>query len=248
MTFPLYPPGAWFSETPDWLEPLQKATVVTEGPEAGRFAAYVAPWDQCLLDGTAECWTVPPSPTGYAQAHQGDTITAEGDLIKTANIGGGVNHARVADGFRQAVHHYQNVAAQVLRVRYVENEHGLVALGALWPDVTDQQIAIVRASALSGDWRFLPHVGGYDLCGVQLVNTPGFPLIRKVSRLAGLADSHAVFIGGMGGVAAISDPLDTLRADDDCCPNCAATAALNATIEERLADLEQVVGDLIANR
>lgn len=259
--FPLYPPAAWFTEAPEWLEPLKKATVVTHGPEAGRFAAYVAPWDQCLLDGTDSCWTIPPSPTGYAQAEQGETMTEEGDIVRTANIGGGVNHARLAAGFREAVKHYHNTAAQVARVHYVEDEHGVLALGALWPDVTDQQIAIVRAAALSGDWRFVPHVGGYDLCGVQLVNTPGFPLIQKIARAAGLdelvldpkGELPAVYIGGLGGPApleaAISEPLDIIRdIDDDCCPTCAQRAAVAAPLETRVADLEEVIAGLLEGR
>jgi hypothetical protein len=231
--FPLYPPAAWF-DRPDWLEPLQKLTVVTSGPEAGRVAGYVAPWDQCLLDGTGDCWTIPSSPTGYSQAQQGDTETAEGNLVRTANLGGGVNHARLAAGFREAVRHYHNTAAQVARVQYHEDDHGIYLAGAMWPDVTEQQVAIVRAAAVSGDWRYLPHVGGYDLCGVQLVNTPGFPLIRKVSRVAAAGDPHPVYVGGSGGVGLMAED------DEPCCEACGIRDARIAACRDAVDELAEV--------
>lgn len=253
--FPLYPPGDWFTEKPSWLAPLQKSALVTSGPEAGRVAGYLAPWDQCLIDGTTDCWTVPPSPTQYENAHQGDTVTAGGETVKTANIGGGVNHARLAANFHEAVKHYHNTAAMVMRVRYAEDEHGIYALGALWPDVTESQVAITRAAGLSGDWRFLPHLGAYDLCGSQLVPVPGFPLIRKLGpRPASLEvvtdplhQLPPVFIGGLGGVgaldprdAAISEPLEIIRepAHDCGCSECATRGAVTASLEQRVADLE----------
>lgn len=215
--WPLYPPTGWFDEIPDWFTPGDKLTVQTDGHDAGRVAGTVAPRGQCLLDGGTECWSAPFSPTGYAAAHQGDTLTAEGSIIHTANIGGGVNHARMSANFRGAVEHYQHTASQLMRVRYHDLDSHIVALGALWPDVTEHDLAVVRASALSGDWRWRPELNSTDMTGACLVNTPGFPLMTR--RVAALGE---IVVGGAGDF------------DPDL-----------PTAEERIADLEQTVAALV---
>ncbi len=266
--FPLDPPAAWFSK-PEWLEDGQKLTAIIAGPEAGHVAGFVAPWDQCILDGTNECWTAPPSPTGYAAAEQGETLTAEGSIVRTANIGGGVNHARLSADFQGAVDHNSNSASQLMRVVYGEDDYGIWCAGALWPDVSDRDLAMVRASALSGDWRYRPELGAYDMAGAILVNSPGFPVWRaRAAHLAALAQGSAydgplmpVYVGGISGagpfepeptlyertvevatraVAAISDPLEPIRGES--CAHCGQPLDL----AEQLADLTVVVANLIS--
>lgn len=237
--YPLAPPADWFSK-PGWLTPLQKLTIVTDGPEAGRVAGYVAPWDQCLLAGDNDCWTVPPSPTAYMAAMQGDTLTADGALIPTANIGGGVNHARVSANFTGAVAHYENTASQLMRVQYGEDEHGVWFAGVAWPEVMEspREIAMIRASAVSGDWRYRRELRAYDMTGVQLVNNPGQPLIRRLGpRAASLwveDPLHAlppVYVGGLGG-----DPGE-FDADDEPDVRIAALEARVADLQEALVDV-----------
>lgn len=200
---PLDPPREWF-RPPDDMPHGQKMTV-ERGPDGcitGRVAGYVAPWGQCLLGGDPRvCFKAPSSPTGYMGAMQGDTFTAEGDVLKTANIGGGINHVPIYPGEWQQsmVDHYAHTASQVMRVMYGEDDYGIWAAGALWPDATELMVAKVAASALSGDWRYRPEFGLYDMVGSQMVNVPGFPLIRGIS--AGCA-AHPILIGGMGGVPA----------------------------------------------
>lgn len=197
--FPLHPPGRFF-EKPAWLKPGQKMTPVTDGPDAGRVAGYVAPWGTCLLGGDpTKCVKAPSSPSGYAAAMQGETLTAEGATVRTANIGGGINHAPMNPGLfsQKIVDHYANVASQTMRVVYAEDDYGIYACGALWPDVTDLDVAKVRASALSGDWRWRPELAAYDMAGSQLVSVPGYPLILGVSAAC---PAHPIIVGGMGGV------------------------------------------------
>jgi len=222
--FPLHPPRSWFEEMPTWFTPGDKLTVQTTGPDAGRVAASVAPRGQCILDGTNDCWTAPYSPTKYAGAHQGDTMTAEGIVLHTANLGGSVNHARISETFQGAVDHYSNTASQLMRVRYHDLDSHIIALGAIWPDVTDLNLAVIRASAVSGDWRFKPELNAFDFTGAQLVNTPGFPLLRKAASLGG----QPVYVGGLGGVAPI---------EDEPCPSCGQTLGDWA---QRVADLREL--------
>lgn len=198
--FPLHPPGRFF-EKPEWLQHGQKLTLVASGADAGRVAGYVAPWGQCLLGGYGgQCVRAPRSPTGYAAAMQGETLTAEGAIVRTANVGGGINHAPITDAFGQRiVDHYANTASQTMRVVYGEDDYGIWLAGAVWPDLTDRQAAMIRASAVSGDWRWRPELQAYDLAGVQLVSVPGYPLLRTVRASC---EAHPILIGGMGGAPA----------------------------------------------
>lgn len=200
--FPLYPPRRFFRPPKD-MKPGAKLAAITEGPDAGRVFGYVAPWDQCLLGQSdpRTCFKAPPSPTGYAAAMQGDTVTAEGDVISTANIGGDVNHVPLFPGefAQRVVDHYANTASQVMRVVYGEDDYGIWAAGALWPNVDELTVAKARAAGLSGDWRWRPELGAYDMAGAQMVSTPGFPLMRGV---AAACPAHPVLVGGMGGVPA----------------------------------------------
>lgn len=172
------PPKAWF-EKPTDLKPGERRWY-----ESGRAAGYVAKWGTCLLTPYAECFTPPKSPTDYALAHQGSCLTAEGEMIAVANIGGRVNHADIYAPLTAALDHYANIATRTMRVRYGEDDYGIWYAGALEPDLPPAEVASVRSSAVSGDWRYRPQLRAYDMAGVQLVNTPGFPM----------AEHHATYV------------------------------------------------------
>lgn len=174
MPAPLNPPKSWF-EHPGVI-PTDKRVAITAD---GRVYGYVALWDTCHV-GLPGC-TKPPkgSPTNYAYAHTGETVTEEGEIIATANIGGGAGHAFTDDAAPNEF--YDNTSSQLMRVRYGEDDNGLWFAGALWPDVNDLEVARIRASAISGDWRWFgswrkTRDGGYDFAGSCLVNIPGYPM------------------------------------------------------------------------
>lgn len=176
MTIPIDPPAEWFQPPAEGIPTDKRITV----DESGRVYGYIALWNTCHV-GHQGCVKPPKgSPSKYEYAHQGETLTAEGSLIKTAVIAGGKGHAPVDMATANVPEYYENMGAQLMRVRYGEDENGLWFAGALWPDVEDLQVAQIRASSISGDWRF--HAawrragGGYDFAGACLVNIPGFPM------------------------------------------------------------------------
>lgn len=139
---------------------------------------YVALWETCHV-GLPGCQRAPKgSPTDYAYAHTGITLTEEGDEVATANIGGGAGHAPIDHGAPPQF--YDNTSTQLMRVKYGEDENGLYFAGALWPDVDDVEVERLRATAISGDWRWFAswrQAGGqYDFAGACLVNIPGYPM------------------------------------------------------------------------
>lgn len=227
---PLYPPAHFF-EPPADMAPDQKITVVTDGPDRGRVFGYVAHKGTYLLNGDpSDPWTPPPSPTNYVDAMQGDTVLADGSTLKTANIGGGVNHARLSASFEGAVRHNENTASNLMRVRYGADDKGIWAAGVLWPDVSERDVAMIRANALSGDWRWRQEYRAYDMAGSQLVPHPGLPL-RRVAAL-GDGEHPAILAGGLFGDG---------QEGDDFCPGCTARTAAMVTLEGRMADLETAV-------
>lgn len=151
--------------------------------ETGRVFGRVAPREQCLLSRPGECWTISDSPSNYRGAMQGETLLADGTVIRTANVGGAVRHAPLGRtpnepvfNFHEAVDWYENTASRLMRVVYGADEHGVWVAGVLMPHVTKRQALDIMASPVSGDWRWRPELDAYDMSGIVLVNMPGFPL------------------------------------------------------------------------
>ncbi len=175
---PAYPPRAWFYEKPDWLEPGQRLTVVTDGPEIGRVAGYYFDRDSCILDGTATCWRPPPSPSGFDMFHQGNVETEDGEIVRVGVVGQTGGHASPFTDIATTQAHYGDPSRQRLLVRAFDDldNGGAYVVGAVAPNLTYGDIAEIRRSSLSGDWRIPPGTSAYDLVGVCLVNQPGFAL------------------------------------------------------------------------
>lgn len=175
---PLHPPAAWFSP-PFAGIPTDKRITITA---SGRVYGYIALWNTCHVGFNGTCIKPPRgSDSNYEYAHQGETETEEGTFIKTAVIAGGSDHAPLDAESSFVPKYYENTGTQLMRVRYGEDDNGLWFSGALWPNVDDLQIAHIRASAVSGDWRFHAAFrrssrGNMDFAGACFVNIPGFPM------------------------------------------------------------------------
>lgn len=189
---PLMPPKAWFEETPgrssnpmvNNFDPRDGLIqIAVDGPEAGRFVALVAPEGEHILRDDIDFQT-PQSPTGYEFAHAGTTHTAEGETVRTANIGGNINHAPSNYPMKAAIDLYANTATRTMRCRYHDVPGvGCVAVGALWPGVSKRDAITAMGMAISGDWRHVHSLRERDLAGSQLVNAPALrPLPHGVSR------------------------------------------------------------------
>ena len=70
---PAIPPNEWFTEIPDGWAPLENLDdPLIYVDESGRFAALVAPYNECILDAgrrRGECWTAPMSGSSLVVAH-----------------------------------------------------------------------------------------------------------------------------------------------------------------------------------
>ena len=182
---PLKPPAAWFREVPDWHVPPPEGPLVQIDMETGRVAALVAPYGECILDGRSGCWTPGMSKTNYEYAHVGAIVTAEGETVRTANVGGGINHFDVslATAASLAADHYANTATRRMYGRYMDvPDVGIMFVGSMYPGSTYLHAFEAMTSALSGDWRWIESLRDHEMVGSQLVNNPGFrpnPLNRR---------------------------------------------------------------------
>lgn len=206
---PMYPPLWWFTdETADLAPP--KLTIYPDG----RVAGVVAPSGRCLLDGSSECWMVPRPADGrgstmyrdhgdaeeYALAMVGTTWCRVNDEseemveIPTACLAGPGGHADPMANVNRAMVHYDDTDFQVGRGRYVwsDTAGGVVFLGALWPDLTERQIATARAAACSIDYRWIQDERDYRLIATCLVNVGGLP--SRYSTITRAAEAGAFVV------------------------------------------------------
>lgn len=175
MDIPLHPPADWF-ENPGRIPTDRRLTVEDDG----RVYGYIALWNQCHT-GLGDCVRPPKgSPSNYDLAHSGQTKTADGTVIATATIGGGKGHVDPRASVDVASRFYADTSTQLMRVRYGEDENGLWFAGALWPDVSELDVARIQASPLSGDWRPVAmwRRGQYahDFVGACFVNVGGYAM------------------------------------------------------------------------
>jgi hypothetical protein len=170
------PPASWFER------PVFSAATPLTVTEEGRVFGHAAAWDTCHI-GLPGCTTAPRSQTDYAFFKTGEVVTADGGRVPVGQITMGAGHAPLDMSPRQAAAHYDNVATAVADVNAGEDEFGIWVAGALRPGVTPEQVHALRASAVSGDWRWIGK--GHEMVGLLAVNVPGFPIPRKpLARVA----------------------------------------------------------------
>jgi hypothetical protein len=181
---PVVPPLAWFTRELDGPTPL---TVTDEGQVYG----HLAVWGTCHVGIGNACVTPPSSHNEYANFHTGSVVTDDGASLAVGKITLGGGHADPRDGYVAAVEHYDDAGSCVAVVQASEDAYGIVVAGALVPGVTEEQVAQLRRSPLSGDWRSIG--GNLELVAALAVNVPGFPV--PTSRVASGAPVSLVAAG-----------------------------------------------------
>ena len=184
---PSAPPAAWFadpafSDKDERLSEILSRDGRRENAYAcpltvtadGRVYGHIAPWGVCHTGISGQCITAPPSRADYAHFKRGQVITAEGDRIRVGVLTAGAGHANRTVGPLDAMAHYDNTALQVAHVNIGEDDYGIWVAGSVAPGATQEQVATLRASAISGDWRKLG--GQLELVAALAVNNPGFPV------------------------------------------------------------------------
>lgn len=213
------PKSEWFSD-PKFTEPTP-ITVTADG----RIQGHAALWGTCHVGYRDRCVTPPRSKSHYQYFNTGQVLTADGETVNVGRLTAGTGHAAIDFGAQTAVDHYDNTGYQGGYVHAGEDEHGIWFSGTVSPTATPEQIATLRASMVSGDWRKIGQ--GLELVGILAVNTPGFPVPRARAGLVAGAQVSLIASGLCGcenddveleaitdEVVAVEQEIETPEVDD----------------------------------
>lgn len=201
----LTPKREWFEVIPDEVHdlPVKKINIWTnqENPNFGRVAGRIADFDQCILDGSKECWTAPKI-GDYSLLYQGITELDDGTEIATCDLAITEGHApqqffqdwEMALAFNlgeidrrgEPIPDPEKVESKVARVRLVDGPDGVYVLGAVYPTARARTVVLAKGTPWSGHWQTIPGKG-MQLLGAVPVNLPGLPQFSKVATNTGYA-------------------------------------------------------------
>lgn len=167
---PVAPPTSWFAD-PQFQAPTP-ITVTADGRVMGHLAA----WGVCHASFSNKCVMAPHSAVNYRYFLNGSVLTADGSLVKVGKITLGTGHADIRLGWVPAADHYDNTGTAAAVVAAGEDQYGIWVAGSMVPEASDETMATLRRSPLSGDWRRVN--GNLELVAALAVNTPGFPIVN----------------------------------------------------------------------
>ena len=166
MEVPASPPREWFMPGE-----MSEPTPFTVHPD-GRCYGLVAQWGSCHIGFTDRCVQVPRSGAAYKHFRNKTVLTAEGELVATGPIFMDTVHPNLRLVASDAQSFYADTGCAVADVALYENEHGIVAAGALRPGLSPEQVRRFRGSDVSPDWRTIG--GRLEVVGLLAVNVSGF--------------------------------------------------------------------------
>lgn len=174
VVVPSRPPADWFTN-PGFAEPTP-LTITDDGRVYGHLAA----WGTCHVGSERICLVPPSTACSYERFLIGNVVTADGSSAATGALTWGIEHADLSLSLIEAQAHYANSRHGWSDVMVGEDDHGIWTAGALRPGLTVDDVRILRALALSGDWRHDARVRNLELVAGLAVNVPGFPIPRAV--------------------------------------------------------------------
>lgn len=210
-SFPVAPPDEWFE--PQSLPGPTPLTVTADG----RVTGHAWLWGTCHQGVGDRCVVPPRTAAGYRYFANGSVLTASGRSVKVGKITKGTGHASTRLGWIPAADHYDNTGTVVAAVAVHEDMFGGQLAGAIVPNASEMDVAELRRSPISGDWRRIN--GNLELVAALAVNTPGFPIVS----LSASGDTDCIMAAGSWAV-------------DDSDPGCGCghdAVVADAVIEDR---------------
>jgi hypothetical protein len=210
---------------------------IVQRPDGTRVVfGHAARWEQCHIGYPGSCVTAPESAAAYAHFHVGEVHCADGSRVATGTLTMGTDHAAAELRAPEARDHYANTGLAFADVRASNGALGVWVAGVLRPDVTEQQLHVIRASSLSGDWRRIGN--GLEFIGALAVNVPGFPIAREAVTAAGL---QQLPLAALSASAYLADGVQTSLVASGIvqrCPDCQRRAMANRAATPAGADPE----------
>lgn len=247
---PMFPPLEWIQADaiPDGIEPM-KATITPEGQVYG----YFFEWDTCIAGSGvySECWTAPPSPTGYNLFHQSDHVVLDAAGMEVTVKAGLIvpGHADPNESEESQREHYDDPRNAAVIVRAYENHIGGYIVGSVRPGATWEQVTLARNAPLSGHWNYQARdaqTAYWDCIGPVMVVRPGLALNRGRSMTAALRvvrrDDSGQPVEVKGELVMQTDIEETVEVDGGGGP--AVTAACSCEpVETVTAAVDPITGE-----
>jgi hypothetical protein len=134
---------------------------------------------------------VPKSGSAYKHFRNKNVLTAEGELVATGPVFMDTVHPDLRLKASDTQAFYADTGCAVADVALYENEHGIVAAGALRPGLTPEQVRRFRGSDVSPDWRQIK--GRLEVVGLLSVNVSGFIVEGLVASGATVSNPRGVW-------------------------------------------------------
>lgn len=164
------PPREWFSDP--HLDGPTPLTITDEG----RVYGHLARWGVCHTGFDGTCIMAPRTSNGYASFLVGEEVCDNGERVPVGALTLGTGHAGEHLTARPAAAHYDDTGTRGAHVTIGEDRHGVWVAGAVLHSTTPEDVRLMRATPLSGDWR---RIGtSLELVAALHVNTPGFLVPR----------------------------------------------------------------------
>ena len=226
---PVRPPREWFAE-PVMTRP-EPVTVTADG----RVSGLIARFGKCHMGIGDRCVMAPRSASGYQYFLNGQVLTADGSMVRVGKLTQNTGHASPGGGAGPAAAHYDHTGTGIAVVNIGENKYGVWVAGSIVPNATEEQVAELRRSPISGDWR---RVGGHlELVAALAVNVPGFPI---VASLEGSEEIDTILAAGVmlhdGTVYASMEQESEEPAKDD------------EDFQKRVDELDDKISKMLASR
>lgn len=147
---PLHPPAEWFQD------PQLKEIMPLQVNPNGQIFGVLAAEGSCHIGYPGKCVEFPEE-SKFDFFHVGKTLCEDGTMVSTGVITINGAHADLNSGAAETADHY-NTLSIVAHVRvYRTKGVGLVVAGAVSPNATPEQVSLLRAANISGDWRSIQY-------------------------------------------------------------------------------------------
>lgn len=134
----------------------------------------------CHVGFQGTCVRPPKEPAAYRGYLTGERVPG----VPTGPLVFRTRHAPLHLSAAEATAHYDNTGAAPADLTVGPDAYGIWVSGMVRPDATEADIEMLRASALSGDWR--PVANRHRLIGVLAVSAPGFRVARAMAASGAL--------------------------------------------------------------
>ena len=218
---PINPPGEWFELQDDGERAF-------EVDAEGRCYGLAIEWDTCHIGQGRRCLNASDfQRDGFSHFYAGGkrVLTDSGELVEVGTIYADTVHPNLLMEASDAQAFYAHTGCALADVRLYETSRGIVAAGAMRPDVSPIEARAFRGSDVSPDWRWIQEPRGrgrHRLIGLLACNVSAF-LVEAVAASAGAAPGSA---------------RATFTTDEDATP--IAAVGLGMVRKRRVPDAETV--------